>query len=315
MGFEGLLGNQRLKDNLRTSVGRGHGSHFYLISGPAGSGKKTLARILGAALLCKNSDRPCLQCNTCRKVMADTHPDFITVQDPDHKTVPIEMVRDIREEMFVLPNEADKKIYVFAQDLRIEGQNALLKILEEPPSYGVFMILTDNPEKLLPTVRSRCVALDLQALPEDVLKNALKKDFPDANEEALAAAIWRSGGYLGQAKTFLEEGNTISPQTQGFVQSFANSNALELIQVLCPMEKWKRDPFIDTLQQWILLLQQALLCRNGIPAVSELARTLAAQRSSQELNDAIRQLQKAVEYAYANVSVAAICGYLAWVLR
>ena len=315
MGFEGLLGNQRLKENLRTSVGRGHGSHFYLISGPAGSGKKTLARLLGAALLCKEHDRPCLQCNVCRKVMADTHPDFITVKDPEHKNIPVKMIREVREEMFILPNEADRKIYMIAQDLGIEGQNALLKILEEPPSYGVFMLLTDNPEKLLPTVRSRCVELTLQALPEEILKNALKKDFPQADEEAISAAIWRSGGYLGQAKLFLEEGNAVSPQTQGFVDAFAGSSALELVQMLCPMEKWKREQLIDTLQQWILLLQQALFCRNGLPAASQLARTLAAQRSSQDLNEAIRQLQKAVEYAYANVSVAAICGYLAWALR
>ena len=315
MGFEGLLGNQRLKDNLRTSVGRGHGSHFYLISGPAGSGKKTLARLLGAALMCQNSEKPCMHCTACRKVLADTHPDFITVTDPEHKNIPVKMIRQVREEMFILPNEADRKVYMIAQDMGIEGQNALLKILEEPPAYGVFLLLTDNPEKLLPTVRSRCVELTLQALPEDTLKSALKKDFPQADEEAINAAIWRSGGYLGQAKTFLEEGNAISPQTQGFVSGFSGSNPLELAQVLCPMEKWKRDPFIDILQQWVMLLQQALFCQNGMPAVSDLARTLAAQRSAQDLNRAIGELQKAIEYAYANVSVAAICGYLVWALR
>ena len=130
MGFEALLGNQRLKDNLHNSVGRGHGSHFYLISGPAGSGKKTLARLLAAALLCKGEGKPCLQCSACRKVLGDTHPDFITVNDPEHKNIPVKMIRQVREEMFILPNEADRKIYMIAQDLGIEGQNALLKILE-----------------------------------------------------------------------------------------------------------------------------------------------------------------------------------------
>ena len=315
MGFDALLGNRRLKDNLRTSVGRNHGSHFYLISGPVGSGKKTLARLLAAALLCKNGEKPCLQCNTCRKVMADTHPDFITVKDPEHKNIPVKMIRDVRDEMFVLPNEADRKIYMIAQDLGIEGQNALLKILEEPPSYGVFMLLTDNPEKLLPTVRSRCVQLDMQALPEDILKSALKKDFPQADEEAISAAIWRSGGYLGQAKAVLEDGNAISEQTRGFADSFAARSALGLTQVLCPMEKWKRDQLIPTLQQWLQLLQQALSSRGGMPASGELVRNLATQRSSEDLNAAITILQKAIEYAHGNVSVAAICGYLAWALR
>ena len=105
MGFDALLGNRRLKDNLRASVGRGHASHFYLISGPMGSGKKTLARLLAAALLCKGAEKPCLQCSACRKVMADTHPDFITVTDPEHKNIPVKMIRQVREEMFILPNE------------------------------------------------------------------------------------------------------------------------------------------------------------------------------------------------------------------
>lgn len=315
MGFEALLGNQRLKDNLHNSVGRGHGSHFYLISGPVGSGKKTLARLLAAALLCKGEGKPCLQCSACRKVLGDTHPDFITVNDPEHKNIPVKMIRRVREEMFILPNEADRKIYMIAQDLGIEGQNALLKILEEPPSYGVFLLLTDNPEKLLPTVRSRCVQLDMQALPEDILKKALKKDFPQADEEAVSAAIWRSGGYLGQAKAVLEEGNAISDQTKGFAESFAARSALGLTQVLCPMEKWKRDQLIPTLQQWLQLLQQALMCRSGMPASGELVKTLATQRSSEDLLAAIAILQKTIEYAHGNVSVAAICGYLAWALR
>ncbi len=315
MGFDALLGNRRLKDNLYASLSRGHMSHFYLISGPAGSGKKTLARLLAAALLCRGSEAPCLQCGVCRKVMADTHPDFITVRDPEHKNIPVKMIRQVREEMFILPNEADRKIYMIAQDMGIEGQNALLKILEEPPSYGVFLLLTDNPEKLLPTVRSRCVQLDLQALPEDLLKSALKKEFPQADEDAIHAAIWRSGGYLGQAKAVLAEGGDLSQQTRSFIESFSARDALGLTQVLCSMEKLKREPFIDTLGQWLQLLQQALLCRSGMPAAFSLIRSLAAQRSSQDLNCAIHTLQKATEYAHSNVSVAAICSYLAWALR
>ena len=76
MSFEGLLGNERLKENLRMSVGRGRISHFYLISGPAGSGKRTLAKLLSAAILCQGESKPCLSCNACRKVMGDAHPEI-----------------------------------------------------------------------------------------------------------------------------------------------------------------------------------------------------------------------------------------------
>ena len=108
------------------------------------------------------------------------HPDFITVEDPEHKNVAVKIVRQIREDMFVRPNEASYKIYLFPQELGIEGQNALLKTLEEPPKYGVFILLTDNPDKLLPTVRSRCTELKLLPLAPEVLKKQLRQDFPAA---------------------------------------------------------------------------------------------------------------------------------------
>ena len=129
MGLDSLLGNERLKENLRNSVGAGRISHFYLISGPAGSGKHTLTRLLAAAILCKNEHKPCLSCSACRKVMADTHPDCITVVDPEHKNVAVKIVRDARADMYVMPNEGSRKIYIFPQELATEGQNALLKIL------------------------------------------------------------------------------------------------------------------------------------------------------------------------------------------
>ena len=314
MGFEGLLGNERLKENLRVSVGRGRVSHFYLISGPSGSGKHTLAKLLSAALQCREEDKPCLTCPACRKVLADTHPDCITVTDPDHKTVAVDIVRDARADMYVVPNEGQRKIYIFPQELRIEGQNALLKILEEPPEYGVFILLTDNRSKLLPTVRSRCTELNLLALPDGILQGALQKAFPDADANSIAAAASRSGGYLGQAKALLAEGAAISPQTEGFVAAFANGSELQLVTTLASMEKWKRDAAIPEWQQWLQLLQSALSSHSGQPPVSPLARELA-KRPSRDLMDAITELQKIIEYAQGNVSVGAICGYLMHALR
>ncbi len=315
MGFEALLGNERLRENLSRSISRDRISHFYLISGPQGSGKHTLARLLSAAILCQRENKPCGVCPACRKVIADTHPDVITTLDPEHKTVAVKLIRKTREDVFIRPNEGSHKIYIFPQELGLEGQNALLKILEEPPSYGVFLLLADNPEKLLPTIRSRCTELTLTALPEGVLRRALEKQFPQAEPAQLSAAMARSGGYLGQAQALLEQGASESPQTEAFARSFAAKDPLALVQLLVPMEKWKRDQLIPELEQWVRQLHSALLCRSGLEAISPGARTLGAQRSSADLMAAIGHLQKAITYARGNVSVAAICSHLSWVLR
>ena len=315
MGFEQLLGNRQLKENLIQSIQRNRTSHFYLISGPAGSGKKTLARLLAAALMCQNAQKPCHACNDCRKVMADTHPDLITVTDPEHKNVSDKIARQIRDDMSIRPNEREKKIYMFPQDLGTEGQNALLKVLEEPPSYGVFMLLTDNAEKILPTVRSRCIELRLNALPDDMLRQRLLQDFPDAGSDDIDAAISRSGGYLGQAKQLLEDGSAVTPQTEALMLSIANQDAMGIVQVLVPMERWKRDQFLPFLEQWTGILQQALVFRSGVQVTPPLSRQLRNARSSADILHYIRCLQKSIEYTQGNVSVAAVCGYLEWALR
>ena len=315
MAFEALLGNDRLKQNLAESLARGHISHFYLISGPEGSGKHTLAKLLAEAILCEGSRKPCGSCVHCRKMASGNHPDFITVEDPEHKNVAVKIVREIRDEMFIRPNEAEHKIYLFPQELGLEGQNALLKIMEEPPAYGVFLLLTDNPDKLLPTVRSRCTELKMLSLDGKIIRNQLRLDFPNAQEEDIQAAIYRSGAFLGQARKILEEGNQLPPQTEQFVEALCRADALLLTQLLVPMEKWKRDVLAEILQSWLELLESALASRTGLETVSALSRQIAQQRTAGDIRQAVWTLKKAREYTLSNVSPAAVCGWLSWALR
>ena len=315
MRFDTLLGNDRLKQNLAESLARNHISHFYLISGPRGSGKKTLALALAQAILCTDGHRACGKCESCRKIKNQNHPDFITVEDPEHKHVAVKIVRQFREDVFIRPNESDYKIYLFPQDLGVEGQNALLKILEEPPKYGIFLLLTDNPEKILPTVRSRCTELKLQALPAKTLKTYLAARYPDAAPEDLTAAATRSGGFLGQALELLASGGAVPPQTDSFVQAVCHRDVLVLTETLVPMEKWKRDALAEILESWLALTEEALAGRSGQPVLSQQARALCQSRTAPELLEIIRCLKKALEYTMSNVSPAAVCGWLGWALR
>ena len=316
MGFEALLGNEQLKETLSAARRKGRMSHFYLLSGPRGSGKHTLADLIAAAMLCREPEGPCGVCAHCRKVLGRGHPDYITIDDPTKKTVPVDLIREARADIFIRPNEGERKIYRFprAQDMGIPGQNALLKVLEEPPSYGVFLLLTDNPEKLLPTVRSRCVELKLRALPEDLLRRKLRAEFPEADDSRIAAAMMRSGGYLGQARELLG-GQGLSEHAKSFAAAYAARDVFGLQKLLTPMEKWKRDALIPALGEWLELLEQALLVRSGLAAVTPEAAAIGQSRSPRDLMRCCQSLKKAMEYAQGNVSCAAVCGWLSWELR
>lgn len=155
----------------------------------------------------------------------------------------------------------------------------------------------------------------MQALPEDLLKGELERQFPEAEPLSIQAALSRSGGYLGQAKELLSQGAQVPEETRGFVSALCHKNALLLTQTLVPMEKWKRDSLSDILKDWMDLLESALATACGVQAVSPMARALASARESRELYTMYETVKKAREYTLSNVSPAAVCGFLAWALR
>lgn len=315
--FGEFLGNEHIKSALSAAARRDQFSHFYLLSGPKGSGRHTLSRTLTAAMLCVGAgDIPCGVCPQCRKVLSGSHPDVTIVDDPEKKTVPVDLIRRARDDLFIRPNEGKRKIYIIprAQDLGLPGQNALLKVLEEPPAYGVFLLLADNPEKLLPTVRSRCTELKLQPLPREILLPALRKRFPQAADASLLAAMEQGQNYLGAAAALLEGGGKL-PQTERFAAVYSAKDALGLQELLISMEKTKRDKLVEILTQWQALLSGALLTRAGRPDADPACAAISAARTSQELRAGLGSLRRAIDYAQGNVSPAAICGALSWELR
>ena len=313
MSFDALLGNATLKQRLSASFENGRTSHCYLITGAVGSGKHTLAKLLASAMQCTQSHQPCCTCRQCRKVLEGTHPDVIIVDDEEKATVPIKLIREACADLYVRPNEGKRKIYIFprAQALRTDAQNALLKCIEEPPAYGVFIFLCEHAERMLPTVRSRCVELRLAPLHEDILREKLREKFPDASAQKISGAIIRSGGYLGQAMELLEQSDALLPQSEQFVKAFCSADKAQILRVMLSMEKFKREQMRPIFAQWYVLLSSALTSLSGLPSVREQCDQIASARSAAAILAAADAVKKAQIRLEANVGVAHICGALA----
>ena len=157
-----VVGNDRTRARLGESVVRGSVSHAYLIDGPSGSGKHTLALELAAALNCERREGggalPCHSCNNCRRIMAREFPDVkYLAKAKDKATIGVGEVSDFKEDMYLSATESEYKIYVIesADLMTPQAQNSLLITLEEPPRNVVIILLCEQADKLLTTIRSR----------------------------------------------------------------------------------------------------------------------------------------------------------------
>lgn len=197
MNLTALSGNERVKEQLsRQERGRGL-SHAYIISGPAGSGRHTLARLLAAAMLCASpGEKPCGRCAPCLKVKKGLHPDVSVITGPEEgKPIAVDQVRALRSDACIRPNEGERKVYLLegADQMNASAQNAMLKLLEEGPRFAAFLLLARNPGALLETVRSRCEEIAL--VPEDRPEHTGGKD----GDEKRSALVERMADALERA--------------------------------------------------------------------------------------------------------------------
>lgn len=161
-----------MNKRLRTLIDSGHLPHAVVIDGSTYEERLSLAYSLASAVICESSvQKPCGNCTACKKVKALSHPDVITVlPEEGKKNLSVKIVRNMREDAFLMPNEADRKVYIIAKGeaMQDEAQNALLKILEEPPKNVMFIILCPSHSVLLATVLSRVAVFSLNDEPSAV---------------------------------------------------------------------------------------------------------------------------------------------------
>ncbi|MCQ2426114.1 MAG: hypothetical protein MJ070_08205 [Lachnospiraceae bacterium] len=211
--FSALYANDRLKAYLAGAIDRASLSHAYLIEGAEGSGRHTVASIIAKALVCTgNGEKPCGKCLACRKVELGEHPDVRTFSLPkDRKTISVEIVRTIRDEAVLIPSESDRHVFLIenADAMTAAAQNALLKVLEEPPASVTFLLLTDRASGLIPTILSRVSVLHTEPLSAAQLDGFLTGKEPKAeamkrtDPQGYAALLRLADGSAGRALTLL----------------------------------------------------------------------------------------------------------------
>ena len=269
--------NSILERAVRRAAEQGRLSHAIVLSG---DGSLTdAARFIAAAHVCEGTDRPCLRCRHCRKVLEGIHPDVSVIRDTEHRELTVDAVRALRQDVSIRPNEAARKVYIIAdsRQLNERDQNVLLKIVEEGPPYAAFIFCTDSPAALLETVRSRCVLLKCDA------------PAPDA----------------------------LPPEAEQLCRAFARGKLLPVTTYLVSLEnrRMKREELRDVLRGAWCAAAEALLLQMGKavpdPACGETAQALAGGLDRRRLYGLTALLEKYSGECVYNVGAGHVLGALA----
>ena len=177
MDFKDLIGNNKIKDYLINSASNNQMLHSYMFSEREGIEKKLFAKIFAKMILCLSEDKPCNTCKSCISFEGENHPDFMQINADDGKSIKIEQIRLMQEKVVEKPIISNKKVYIIndAELLTKEAQNCLLKTLEEPPEYVIIILIVSNESKILNTVKSRCVKIEFEKIPDEEINNYLEK--------------------------------------------------------------------------------------------------------------------------------------------
>lgn len=181
--FDNIYGNDLLKSYFSGAIDRRAMPHALILEGQEGSGRYTFALNIAMAMCCTSAESPCGVCNSCRKLKENISPDLITVEPDEGKaSISVDAVRQIKNGALKVPVENDCKFYIIknSEKMTVQAQNALLKVLEEPPSFVVFILITESASRLLTTIVSRAPVFRMQRFTNEELYDILLTRYPDA---------------------------------------------------------------------------------------------------------------------------------------
>ena len=312
-GFQEIIGQEHIKEHLLHAMEQNKVSHAYLLQGELGAGKEFIARAFAAALQCeRGTANACGQCRSCKQIESRNHPDVIWVTHEKPNTIGVEDIRtQLNQDIEIKPYYGPKKIYIISEceKMTVQAQNALLKTLEEPPSYGLIFLLTINAEALLSTILSRCVVLRMRPVEDSKIEEYLmnKLQIPDYKARVCAAF---ARGNMGKAKALAESEDFehIKEEAVSLLKYIQDMEISEIVAAIKKINDYKFDisNYLDIIMVWFrdILLFKATKDPNALIFSEEIGpiKKIADRSSYEGIEMILESLEKAQNRLSANVN-------------
>lgn len=304
--FDDIIGQNHIKEHLKSTVSSGKVSHAYLITGEIAQGKEFIANIFAQALLCENpvnGVEPCGNCHSCIQAITKNHPDIITVTHEKSNTISVDDIRrQIVGDIVIKPYESKYKIYIMnqAEKMNVQAQNALLKTLEEPPEYAVILLLTTSKAAMLPTVLSRCVQLDMRPVEDKVVRKYLMSELKIPDYQADICVAFARGN-IGKAKSLAmsEEFENIKEEAIRVLKDIKTMEVSDMLTTVKNLQEYKMNTndFLDIMMIWYrdVLMYKATRDADSIVFKDEGAQIRKC--ASESAYEGIEEILKAIETA------------------
>lgn len=307
MNFTDFVGNKKVKEQLTFLQQSNRLPHAIIIEGDEGMGKRTLAKEIALNLFCRGEEKPCRSCPQCKKVMANIHPDIYEYSATGGaRSFHVDVVREVKDDVYMQPNEAEYKVYILGncQCMNESAQNALLKVLEEPPKYALFILTTTTKSAMLETVLSRSVVISLEGVKEKVAADYIIEKYPDYDYEQVCQAVTIWGGNIGKAISSLGDSklSKISSIACDICNALNQPHEYDLLKVCSVFDK-DRETLVSTLALLKTIFRDALLYDENSDVLSgqrEIAKNLSQTLSRRKLINLISACENLTDLILKN---------------